>query len=67
MTEKVAKSRSLVKLDGKIIEIVKNEKGLWARELTTDEVFEISVLDTPVENLIKNDLNTLANEAHEEL
>lgn len=67
MTKKVAKSRSLVKLDDKIIEIVKNEKGLKARELTADEVFEISVLDTPVENLIKNDLNTLANEAYDEL
>lgn len=67
MTEKVAKSRTLIKLDDKIVEIVKGKKGLKARELTNDEMFEISVLDTPVENLIKNDLNTLANEAYGEL
>lgn len=67
MTEKVAKSHSLIKLDDKIVEIVKGEKGLKARELTNDEVFEISVLDQPIENLIKNDLNVLANEAYGEL
>jgi hypothetical protein len=60
-------SRTLVKLDDTIIEIRDDEKGLWAKKLTPDEVFEVSLLDEGVEKLIENDVNQLANDAYSEL
>jgi len=60
-------SRTLIKLDDKLIEITKGAKGLQAKELTDDEVLEVSLLDEGVEKLIQNDINRLTNEAYAEL
>lgn len=61
------KNRTLIKLDDKIIEITQGAKGLQAKELTADELVEVSLLDEGVEELIKNDINRLTNEAYAEL
>lgn len=61
------KNRTLIKLDDKLIEITQGEKGLQAKELNADEVFEVSILDEGVEKLIENDINKLTNEAYKEL
>jgi len=61
------KNRTLIKLDDKVIEITHGKKGLQAKELTTDELVEVSLLDEGVEKLIENDINKLTNEAYAEL
>lgn len=61
------KSRTLVKLDDKVLEIVQGKKGLKAKYLTDDELAEVSLLDEGVESLIQNDINTITNQAYEEL
>lgn len=61
------KSRTLVKLDDKVLEIVQGEKGLKAKYLTDDELAEVSLLDEGVESLIQNDINAITNQAYEEL
>lgn len=63
----MSNNRTLIKIDDKIVEIVKNKDGLTARELRDDEMFEIGVLDEGVEKLIQNDINKLTNQAYEEL
>ena len=61
------KNRTLIKLDDKIVEITQGPKGLQAKELNENEVFEIGLLDEGVEKLIQNDINKLTNEAYAEL
>ncbi len=60
-------SRTLIKLDDKIIEITVDEKGLIAKELSEEDLFDVSLLDEGVEKLIKNDINRITNEAYAEL
>lgn len=67
MTAKVAKSRTLIKLDDKVIEIVEGKKGLKAKYLTDEEAFDVNVFEAPVEELVQNDINRLTNEAYREL
>jgi len=67
MTAKVAKSRTLIKLDDKVIEIVESKKGLKAKYLTDEEAFDVNVFEAPVEELVQNDINRLTNEAYKEL
>lgn len=67
MTTKVAKSRTLIKLDDKVIEIVEGKKGLKAKYLTDEEAFDVNVFEAPVEELVQNDLNKITNEAYKEL
>lgn len=65
--KKPARKRTLVKLDDKLIEIKKTKKGLVATELNDDETFQASLLEDGLDELVKNDLNKLANEAYSEL
>ena len=67
MTAKVAKSRTLIKLDDKVIEIVEGKKGLKAKYLTDEEAFDVNVFEAPIEELVQNDINRLTNEAYKEL
>lgn len=67
MTAKVAKSRTLIKLDDKVVEIVEGKKGLKAKYLTDQEVFDVNVFEAPVEELVQNDINRITNEAYKEL
>ncbi len=67
MTAKVAKSRTLIRLDDKIVEIVEGKKGLKAKYLTDQEVFDVNIFEAPVEELVQNDINRLTNEAYKEL
>lgn len=60
-------NRTLIKLDDKIIEITQGKKGLKARELSVDEIAEVTLLDEGTEKLLKNDINRITNEAYEEL
>jgi hypothetical protein len=61
------KSRTLVKLDDKVLEIVQGAKGLKAKYLSDDDLAEVSLLDEGVESLIENDINKITNQAYEEL
>lgn len=60
-------NRTLIKIDDMLVEITKGEKGLQAKELTADEVFEVSMLDEGIEKLIENDMNRITNQAYKEL
>ncbi len=62
-----AKNRTLIKLDDKIIEITQGKKGLIAKELSEEDLCEVTLLDEGVEKLIENDINRLTNEAYSEL
>lgn len=67
MSSKTEKTHTLVKLDDKIVEIVQGPKGLKARFLSDDELFNVNVFDRPIEQLLENDINKITNEAYEEL
>jgi len=64
---KALNSRTVVKLDEKLIEIKKTKKGLVATELKDDAVVEATLLEEGVDKLLQNDMNRLANEAYEEI
>lgn len=66
-TVKNRNSRTIVKLDDKLIEIKKGKRGLVATELKDDALFDASILEDGIDKLIQNDMNQLANEAYEEL
>lgn len=61
------KNHTLIKLDDKVIEITRDKKGLVAKELTDNELLEVSLLDEGVEKLIENDIARLTNEAYDEV
>lgn len=63
----MAKNRTLIKLDDKVVQITQGKKGLEVKELTDNEALEVSLLDEGVESLIQNDINKLTNEAYAEL
>lgn len=60
-------NRTLIKLDDRIIEITQGKKGLQAKELTPEQLFEVSLLDEGTTKLLENDINRLTNEAYDEL
>lgn len=61
------KNRTLIKLDDKILEVTKGSKGLQVKELSEEDLCEVTLLDEGVEKLIENDINRLTNEAYSEL
>lgn len=63
------KNRTLVRIDGELIQVVKDpKKGLVAKRLSDDDLLEMTVLEEDgVEPLLNNDLNKVANQAYKEL
>lgn len=66
--------RTIIKLDGKLIEVnthAKTKNGVTARALNEQEAgevaFDAQVLGSDFDTMLKNDFNSIANQAYEEL
>lgn len=60
-------NRTLIKLDDKLLEVTQGKKGFQIKELSDNDLLEVSLLDEGVEKFIENDVNRLTNEAYDEL